>query len=139
MSQTSQPFRVLRSIGAVLAGMLAIVVLSLATDEVLHATGLLPRLNMTDAHAVLALSYRLVYGIAGGYLTARLAASRPMLHAVVLGGIGTALSILGAAATWNAGPALGPQWYPLSLVVTALPCAWAGGKLFDLLAAKRGA
>jgi len=24
---------------------------------------------------------------------------------------------------------MGPRWYPISLVVTALPAAWAGGKL----------
>jgi hypothetical protein len=39
------------------------------------------------------------------------------------------LSIIGAAATWNRGPAFGPHWYPLALVVTALPTAWAGGKI----------
>ena len=35
----------------------------------------------------------------------------------------------GAVATWNAGPAFGPQWYPVLLVVTALPCVSAGGLL----------
>jgi len=43
--------------------------------------------------------------------------------------IGLALSTLGAAATWNKGPAFGPHWYPLALVVLALPTAWLGGKL----------
>ena len=37
----------------------------------------------------------------------------------------------GAVATWNAGPAFGPHWYPLALVVTALPCVWAGGLLHE--------
>jgi hypothetical protein len=37
------------------------------------------------------------------------------------------LSALGAVVTWNR--ALGPHWYPLALVVTALPTAWLGGKL----------
>ena len=52
-----------------------------------------------------------------------------MGHALVGGGVGLAVSILGAAATWNKGPALGPHWYPLALVVLAMPQAWAGGKL----------
>ena len=35
----------------------------------------------------------------------------------------------GMVVTWNAGPEFGPKWYPLSLVATALPCAWFGGWL----------
>jgi len=27
---------------------------------------------------------------------------------------------------------LGPKWYPIAIVVTALPCAWLGGVLFRL-------
>ena len=47
-----------------------------------------------------------------------------------VGGVaGLAVSILGAAATWNKGPAFGPHWYPLALIVLAMPQAWAGGKL----------
>jgi hypothetical protein len=47
----------------------------------------------------------------------------------VLGLIGLALSIAGAASTWNQGPEFGPRWYPLALVAMALPCAWLGGRL----------
>ncbi len=36
---------------------------------------------------------------------------------------------IGAVATRNAGPAFGPHWYPIALIVTALPTAWLGGKL----------
>jgi hypothetical protein len=82
-----------------------------------------------DAALLLATAYRIVYGIAGSYVTARLAPDRPMQHALLGGFIGLALSIVGAAVTWNGGPAFGPHWYPLALVVTALPTAWAGGKL----------
>jgi len=39
------------------------------------------------------------------------------------------VSTVGAVVTWNRGPAFGPHWYPLALIVTALPCAWLGGKL----------
>ncbi len=51
-----------------------------------------------------------------------------MKHALAGGVVGLVLSTLGAVATWNR-PDLGPHWYPLALVATALPCAWAGGRL----------
>ncbi|HXT64730.1 MAG TPA: hypothetical protein VN696_16940 [Pyrinomonadaceae bacterium] len=122
---------VLRSIGAVFTGVLAVTVLSLATDVVLHATGVYPPWfqPMSDPLWVLAIAYRIVYGILGGYIAARLAPNRPMTHALWLGAIGTALTIVGVAMHWNKGPEYGPAWFGIALVATALPCAWAGGKL----------
>jgi len=119
----------LRSIGAVLAGVLVVIVLSLGTDVLLHATGIYPPWfqPMADALWVLALAYRIVYGIVGGYLAARLAPNRPMAHALMLGAIGLVLSIVGVAANWNKGPEYGPRWFSLALIATALPCAWIGG------------
>jgi peptidoglycan/LPS O-acetylase OafA/YrhL len=119
------------STGAVIAGLLAVIILSNGTDAVLHATGVYPPWfqPMADGLFLLATAYRIVFAIAGSYIAARLAPSRPMLHALILGGIGFVLALLGAIATWNAGPQFGPRWYPLALVVTALPCAWVGGKL----------
>ena len=52
-----------------------------------------------------------------------------MQHALLGGTIGLILSTVGVVVTWNRGPELGPHWYPLALVATALPCAWLGGKL----------
>ena len=120
-----------RRIGAVLAGFAAIFILSTATDIVLHATGVFPPWGqpMAGALFLLALVYRTVYGIAGSYLTARLAPNRPMSHAVALGVVGVLVSLAATVATWNAGPAFGPKWYPISLIIIAVPCAWAGGLL----------
>ena len=131
MSETQRSRCILRRIGAVFAGMLAVFILSIATDAVLHATGVFPPWGepMSDALFLLATAYRIVFGIAGGYIAARLAPDRPMQHALVYGAIGLVLSIAGAVATWNAGPAFGPRWYPLAPVATAMPCAWAGGRL----------
>ena len=122
----------LKSIGAILAGTLFIIIISLATDAVMHATGIFPPMfqPMSTSLWLFATAYRIFYGIAGGYLTARLAPDRSMRHAVILGVIGLVLSIAGAVGTWDRGPEFGPRWYPLGLVVTALPCAWLGGKLF---------
>ena len=131
MSETHRPRSIIRSIGAMLAGFLAIVILSIGTDMVLHATGVFPPFGepMADALFLLATAYRIIYGVAGGYIAARLAPDRPMQHALVYGVVGLASSIAGTVATWNAGPAFGPRWYPLALVATAMPCAWAGGRL----------
>jgi hypothetical protein len=126
ISETPRP-RLLRSIGATLAGLLAIVILSTATDMALHATGIYPPINerMSDKLFVLATAYRVVFGIAGCYLAARLAPDRPMKHALILGVVGLVLSIAGAAAMWDAGPG----WYSLAIIAIALPCAWIGGKV----------
>jgi hypothetical protein len=75
---------------------------------------------------VLALGYRIVYGIAGGYIAGWLAPNRAMAHALALGFVGLALSVVGVAANWNKGPEYGPRWFSIGLIVTALPCAWIG-------------
>ena len=117
-----------------LAGVLVVFILSLGTDVVMHATGIYPPWfqPMAGALFLLATAYRIVYGVLGGYIAARLAPDRPMTHALVLGVVGFVLSTAGAVATWNAGPELGPRWYPVALIATALPCAWLGGKLRNI-------
>ncbi len=131
MSETKQSGRVLRRIGAVLAGLLVVVILDLGIDVLLHATGIYPPWfqPMRTSLWLIAIGYRTVDGIAGGYTVARLAPDRPVQHSLVLGVIGLIMSIAGLAGTWSKGPEFGPKWYPLTLVVIALPCAWIGGKL----------
>ena len=123
--------RALRRVGALFAGLLVVVVLSTAADALLHATGVYPPVGqpMSDALFLLATAYRLVFGTLGSLVAARLAPARPMWHAVALGAVGTVLALVGLLATWNAGPSLGPRWYPVALVLTALPCGWLGGRL----------
>lgn len=119
---------------AVLAGIATGAVLSVGTDMVLRALGIFPSLREVMANSLLLLAtiYRCIYGVLGSYVTARLAPSRPMMYALVLGCLGCAVSILGAVMTWNRGPAFGPHWYPIALIVTALPCASAGGKTREM-------
>lgn len=116
---------------AVFAGLAFTVALSTGLDLVMHANGVFPEEvpGMTTSDWILATSYRLVAAIGGGWITARLAPARPIFLALVLGGIGTFLGLLGFIGAWVASPKLGPLWYPLLLVVTALPCTWLGGKL----------
>jgi hypothetical protein len=123
--------KILKSVGAVVAGLLAIVVLSTATDGILWAAGIMPKPDQpqVDALLLLAAVYRTLYSIAGAYLTARLAPDKPVQHALVLGAIGIVLGLVGLVATWNWAPSVGHRWYPIALVLLALPQCWLGGKL----------
>lgn len=129
MSEAEPKRSVLRSVVAVFVGAVAGIVVTLATDVVLHQAGVFPPWGQPtgDVLLLLATAYRTVYGVAGSYLTARLAPNRRMMHALILGAIGTLASIVGAVATWNKG--FGAHWYPLALVVLAMPQSWLGGKL----------
>ena len=132
MSETQGSRRTLRSIGAVFAGFLAIVILSTVTDIVLHATDVFPPWGqpMSDGLFLLATAYRIIYSIAGCYIAARLAPDRPMQHALAVGVVGVVVSTAATVVTWNRGPAFGPKWYPLALIAVAMPCAWAGGRIW---------
>jgi hypothetical protein len=123
-------------VGAVAAGIVAIFVLSLGVDVMLHAAGVYPPLGrpFSSRLCLLATAYRILFAVAGGYITARLAPDRPMQHALIYGCVGVVLSIVGAIVTWNGGPAYGPHWYPIALIVISLPCAWLGGKFVPMTA-----
>jgi hypothetical protein len=128
----AQPHSRLRSTAAVLAGFVAVFVLSLGTDQVLHVLGVYPPWGqpMYDTGLILlALSYRIVYTVVGGYIAARLAPGAPVRHALALGIIGLAVATVGAIATIPMH--LGPSWYPIALAITALPCTWLGGVLYS--------
>jgi len=127
---STHPHRLGRSVAAVLLGFVAVVVLSLGTDQALHVLAVYPPWGqpMYDPGLnLLALTYRCVYGVVGGYITARFAPHNPMRHALVLGVVGLALSAAGAIAAMPMD--LGPAWYPIALALTALPTAWLGGVL----------
>jgi hypothetical protein len=121
---------ILKSIGAILAGMIFIVVTHLATDLTLEKLGIFPPPNQ-GLHItwmlVTATIYRSVLTVAGAYLTAALAPNRPLRHAIILGIVGVAISTLGAIVTIPMN--LAPVWFPIALIVLALPCTWLGGKL----------
>jgi hypothetical protein len=133
LSETHPSSSILRSIGALLAGMLVGIILTVATDIALHVIGVFPPWGQSvvgfDRALLFAIAYRGAFGILASYIIARLAPNRPMQHALVGGLVGLGVSIIGAAVTWNKGPAFGPHWYPLALIVLAMPQAWVGGKL----------
>jgi len=121
----------IRSITAVVAGFFAVAGLSLATDEVFHLLQVYPPWGetMTDPRLfVLALSYRVVYTVLGGWITARLAPQSPMRHVTVLAIIGLIGGAAGVAVAMGRSD-LGPLWYPVAILLTAYPCTWLGGVL----------
>ena len=121
----------LKSIGAVVAGFLTVAVLSTATDAVLENTGIFPSYEYQMANGspvwllLTALTYRSIYAILGGFVTAKLAPSKPMKLVKILAVLGTIGGIAGIFAGWQ----YGNQWYPIALAATAYPLVWLGGKL----------
>jgi hypothetical protein len=126
--------RILRRLGAVLAGLVTVFILDVGIDLVLHATGIYPPWlrPMRAALWLLAIAYRMADAVIGAYIVAWLAPDRPLQHALVFGVIGVVLSTAGVVGTWNRGAEFGPKWYPLALAGVALPCAWLGGKLREV-------
>ena len=120
-----------RSIWAVVAGVLFIIVVTTIVDIMLHAAHVYPPMNqpINDSLSLLATAYRVVISVAGAWLTARLAPNRPMRHAMILGVVGVALGLVGFIVTRNMD--LGPKWYPIALVVLAIPQCWLGGRIYE--------
>ena len=120
---------ILKSIGAGVAGIAVGAVLSVGTDFVLENQGILPHGNLYVSAALIwaVLGYRTAYNILGCYITAKLAPQNPMRHALIVGAIGTIVSVIAAIATANMN--LGPSWYAWTLAALSMPAAWVGGKL----------
>ncbi len=119
----------MRSALAIAAGFVAIAVLSFAADA-------LVRLALPDAYdaagrvtdvPVLILLQALVgvFAVVGCALTAHLAPSAPMRHALILGALGLAFNLAGSAAMWDTAPV----WYHVLGWALTMPYAWLGGRL----------
>lgn len=124
------PRNLWRSTGAVVLAIVVVFAVSLGTDQLLHALEVYPPWGepmWDNGLNALALSYRIVYGILGGYVAARFAPRNAMRHAMVVGAIGFVLSVIGAIGAIAI--KAGPPWYPIALALTAIPCAWVGGML----------
>ena len=82
-----------------------------------------PALNL------LALSYRAVFTIVGGYLTAMAAPHSPMRHVLIGACIGLVIGAAGVVAAASIG-GLGPMWYSVAVAVTGPPCNVLGGAIY---------
>jgi hypothetical protein len=125
---------ILKSIGAILVGLIVGAALSIGTDFVFERIGVFPSFaeQMEEGFfmwwkVLLATIYRSIYAIIGSYVAANLAPNRPMLHAMILGVIGFIANIAGGYAMRE----FAPHWYPIALTLLALPCAWLGGWFGD--------
>jgi hypothetical protein len=116
-----------RSIGAVAVGFLFIAVLSFGTDILLRVTFPddidVPAEIVSIRVLALSLTSAAVYATVGCYLTARLAPSRPMWHALVLGVLVLIFTVVNADLLWM----LAAMWYKLASLAIVMPCAWIGG------------
>jgi hypothetical protein len=129
---TRMPSQLLRSAAAIFVGFFSVAVLSLGTDQVLHVLEVYPPWGepmYEPGLNALALSYRILFTIAGGYITAILAPHSPMRHVAVVGVLGLLTGSAGAIVAIRLAN-LGPNWYPIALAVTGFPCVWLGGVLY---------
>src|SRR2546422_1193492 len=125
------PRRLGRSVAALAFGFVAVVVLSLGTDELLHLLKVYPPWSqpMYDTGlCLLALSYRIVYTVLGSYIAARYAPHAPMGHALILGAVGTVVGTAGAVCYHP--QHLGAARGPLADSATSLPGGRVGGGFF---------
>lgn len=121
----------MRSIGAVAVGFLFIAVLSFGSDIMLRVTFPddvdVPVRIVSVRVLSLSLISASVYATVGCYLTARLAPSRPMWHALLLGALVLVFTGVNASALWM----MAATWYKLASLAVVLPCAWLGGWLAE--------
>jgi hypothetical protein len=119
----------LRSIIAVVAGFLFVVVLAVAADAILLTTW--PSAfgptggSRNVAVLALTLAYTAVFAAAGAYVTAWLAPYGPLRHALALGAISLAISAIAVIGAWDSAP----PWYHVVALVQVVPMAWIGGWL----------
>ena len=120
----------LKNFWAVLVGFLTVVILSVAMDTILEQAGIFPPLGsgirMMTWMLALALLYRSLFTIFGGYVTAKLTPQNPKRQVMILGIIGTIAGIAGVVMGWG----LGDHWYPIAIALTGYLFTWMGGKLY---------
>lgn len=120
--------KILRSILAVLTGLLITAVPATGVDVILETTGVFPPpeqgLHITWM-ILLALFYRTVFMVAGAYVTALIARRRTMLHCMVLGTIGVVATLVGMSIMIDRAP----LWFPVTLLLLIYPSVWLGGTL----------
>jgi hypothetical protein len=120
----------LRSVGVIVAALILIAIASAVADQVMIWLGIFPhwgQITYEPAPYALAVAYRAGFGVGGSFLAARWAPRLPMRHALLVGAVGTILSVAGVIVALT--HALGPVWYPITLLMITFPCAWLGGTL----------
>src|SRR5258706_14394688 len=102
MNEARKPRRLLRRIGAVLAGLVVVGVFDLGIDSILHAKGVYPPWfqPMSTSLWLVAIGYSTIAGVTGGYIAAWLAARRALARALGRGLIGGVLGTASGVGSW---------------------------------------
>lgn len=122
---------------SIIIGIVAVVSLTTLIDAAMYGLRIFPTLGnpLSDRQALVALGYRIVIGLLGGYLTARLSTRQPLKHSLILGTVGFVVGGLGALTLGDKAP--GPVWYGVAVAVLALPQCWLGALIYLQLQKQR--
>ena len=85
-------------------------------------SGRAPHQAQPVAFEIASIVWGCVFALVAGWLTARIAARKPAVHAGILAGV----IALGALASLI-GDVSGAKWSQISALVIMAPCAWMGG------------
>jgi hypothetical protein len=118
----------LRSIGAVLAGYIAIGILVVLTDQVvwkMNPGDWKPGQTVPAYYFVVSLFTAPLYSVFGGYLCAWLAKAKPWQHIIALVIFGELMGLASTVMAWK----MQPHWYAFALLLLYPPCVFLGGYL----------
>ena len=124
----------MRSVLAVLAGLVVLTVTSFAIEAVANPLlmrmfpGALPNeaaMNHNVAAKLFMTAYTMLCVAAGGYVTAWLARRAPVRHAVIMGAIEAAMTI----GVMISLPGHAPLWSWIVGIALIVPAAWCGGMM----------
>lgn len=121
---------ILKSIGVILLGFVINALLSVLTDFLLEKIGILPTPDkgLFETWAILlVLTYRFIYTIFTGFIVAHFAPKKPLLHVLILGLLGTAITALAFSNPQFSQKS--PLWFGYVLAAFIIPCLWLGAKI----------
>jgi hypothetical protein len=123
---------IVRSIVAVGAGFFAVMVLGAAAD--ITFSQMSPDAFDSSGHArsdsalFIKLAYETLFALLAGYITSRIALTRPFNHVLIMAGLVLAGRALIAIAAWD----VSPPWFNIGVLALIIPAALLGAKLSEL-------
>jgi len=122
---------ILKSIGTIIVGTLAIFILPGICDAILITVDLNPFPPKPEADTstalIISFIYRIVFVFLGGFLVGILAPKNSMMLVLIFAIICVFIAVFGIVAGWNL-PSY-PHWYPIGIFILTFPSVWYGGKL----------